>query len=595
MFTENNAELNLSEIIQKVDLMEQAKNDLPPLKIAFLHNIMIDPIVPYLKFLCFEEGFYPNIYLGDYDNVMQSILDVESSFYRHQADIVVLCVKLENLSEKLFQSFTSLSVSEVQEESDRILGYFEQAIGEIRKHSKATILVHNFEILAYPSFGVLDYQCSSKQINTIRQINLKLVDLINKYENAFIVDLDLLQSNVGYHNFIDRRYWQIGKLPYTRQATEVLAKEYMKFIRARMGKNRKCLVLDCDNTLWGGILGEDGIGGIKIGKTYPGIAYFEFQQAILSLYHRGILLAICSKNNEADVLEVFRDHPEMVLRENHFAILKINWKDKVANLKEIADELNIGLDSFVFMDDSEFEANMVKNCLPQVKTVSLPNDPTLYRDILNSLGFFDSLAFSEEDKVRSAMYQAEAQRKKVKTQFEDLDEYYRYLEIEVDICSADEFSVGRIAQLTQRTNQFNLTTKRYTETDIKSFNHSPEHAVLYLKYKDRFGDAGIVGVVILAYTAEYALIDTFLLSCRVIGRGIEDVLLKACLERAKKANKQTICGLYLKGKKNGQVADFYRKRGFTLDSQDENEAKFGFSLEKPIFCVPAYFKAIRTQ
>jgi len=211
------------------------------------------------------------------------------------------------------------------------------------------------------------------------------------------VDLDLMQSYVGYRNFIDTRYWHIGKAPYSREALMLIAKEYMKFARASLGRNRKCLVIDCDNTLWGGIIGEDGIDGIKLGRTYPGSAYLEFQQSILDLYNRGVILAISSKNNKDDILEVLNNHPDMALNEEHFAIIKADWNDKVSNIKEIAEDLNIGLDSMVFVDDSDFETNMVNEYLPEVKVVTLPKDPTVYRDTLNSYGFFDSLVVSEED------------------------------------------------------------------------------------------------------------------------------------------------------------------------------------------------------
>lgn len=584
--------LEFSEIVASVDSLEREGRKWVPFRIAFLRNITIDPIIPYFKFLCFQEGLKAYIHMGDYDNVMQDILNPESPLYKHQSEVIVLALRIENLAENFTGCFASLTPGEIKEESGRILNYIEHAIQEMRKNSKAQILLHNFETSVYPSFGILDYQERFKQVNTLREINLKLLDVVNKYENSFVVDIDLLRSIVGYNQFIDNRYLYIGQAPYTRKALKKIAQEYIKFVRALKGKNKKCLVLDCDNTLWGGIVGEDGKDNIKIGKIYPGSAYWEFQRSILNLYNRGIILAICSKNNEQDVLEVLDKHPDMVLRERHFACMKINWKDKVANLREIAQELNIGLDSLVLVDDSEFEANLVKNYLPEVEVIILPTDPATYRDLLNSCGLFDTLTFSEEDRMRSQMYKAEIGRKRFRAQVTNLKDYYRSLEMEVIIGRADSFSIPRIAQLTQRTNQFNLTTKRYAESAIKKLATLPDHDVLYLRMKDRFGDSGIVGVAILEHLNIQSKVDTFLLSCRVIGRGLEDVLLKECMELSGKKGQKTLKGIYIRTKKNDQVSDFYQKRKFKVENQTDSRVESIFTLNNPFPDFPSYFKSI---
>lgn len=595
MTKEDIENFSFSKVVSVVYSLEGEKRNWIPLRIAFLRNITIDPIVPYLKFLCFQERFKADIYMGDYDNVMQDILNTKSLLYEHQPEVVVLALKLENLSQNFTQCFASLHSDEIKKESDRILNYVEQAIKEIRKNSKALILLHNFGIPVYPSFGILDYQDRSKQVNTLREMNIRLLDVVSKYENTFIVDIDLLKAAIGYNQFIDNRYWHIGKAPYTRKALEKIAQEYMKFIKALKGKNKKCLVLDCDNTLWGGIVGEDGIDNIKIGKTYPGSAYWEFQQAILNLYNRGVILAICSKNNERDVLEVLEKHPDMVLRRKHFACMRINWNNKVTNLKEISQELNIGLDSLVLIDDSEFEANMVKNYLSEVKVITLAKDPTTYRDLLNSCGLFDTLTFSGEDRMRGQMYKTEAQRKRLRAQVTNLEDYYRYLEMEVIIGRADSFSISRIAQLTQKTNQYNLTTNRYSELDIKEFAASPDHDVLYLRLKDRFGDSGIIGVAILEHLDTQSTVDTFLLSCRVIGRGLEDVFLKECVELSRKRAQKLLKGIYIRTKKNSQVSDFYQKRRFKIETQTDSRVEYIFALNNPFPDFPAYFKSINIK
>ncbi len=587
--------LKFSEIVKLVESLDAKEGDRIPLKIAFLRNITIDPMVPYLKFLCYQENSRAGIYMGDYNNVMQDVMDPRSVLYRHSPDVIVICLKMEMLAEKLVTCFSNMSLAEINKESGRVVGFVDKVLSEIRKNSKAVILLHNFEIPVYPSFGVLDYQDRFKQVNTFRKINSDLLDVIDKYDSTYILDVNLLQSTLGYLNFIDSRYWHIGKAPYTREACKVIVKEYIKFIRALKGKNKKCLVLDCDNTLWGGIIGEDGINKIEIGRIYPGSAYQEFQKAILNLYNRGIMLAMCSKNNESDVLEVLEEHPDMILRKEHFVSMKINWDNKVVSLKEMAHELNIGLDSLVLVDDSDFEINLVKKMLPEVRTIKLPKDPSLYTDLLNSSGLFDTLAFSEEDRRRNEMYRAEMRRRETKTKFQttNLEDYYKYLEMEISINSADEFSIPRIAQLTQRTNQFNLTTKRYSESEIKELSESKDADICYLHLKDRFGDSGIVGVAILKYSGKEAHIDTFLLSCRVIGRGIEDVLLKACINAAIKRGCEKIIGFYAPTKKSSQVEGFYRNHLFPRIGKSKNRAKYSFSLKEAYPDFPGYFESIR--
>lgn len=591
------SELEFSELIKLVESLDQKDIYKDQLRIAFLRNVTLDTIVPYLRFLCYKENFKPIIHMGEYDNALQFVMDKDSFIHQIAFDVIIICLKLETLSKRLVTEFSSMNPSEITEEAGRIVGFIDKIISEIRKDIHTPVLIHNFETPVYPSFGILDYQDHHSQVNTIRSINRNLVDIITKYESIFIVDVDLLQSTIGYLNYNDNRFWLIGKAPYSRQACQIIAGEYIKFINALKGKNKKCLVLDCDNILWGGIIGEDGINKIKLSKIYPGSAYYEFQQAIINLYNRGIALAICSKNNESDVLEVMRNHPDMILKEEHFVSMKINWKDKVTNLKEIANELNIGLDSLVFIDDSDFEINLVRQMLPEVKAIKLSQDASLYKDILNSSGIFDTLVLSKEDRERNETYKAEIKRKRLKNEFlvDKIEDYYRYLEMEVSIEYADDFLIPRISQLTQRTNQFNLTTGRYSESEIKEISESKDADVFCLSLKDRFGDSGIVGVAILKYSAKDAFIDTFLLSCRVIGRGVEGVLLNVCINTAIQRNCERIIGLYKPTQKNGQVEGFYSGHNFSVIEKNESATQYSLILKKTYNNYPDYFKSIRVN
>ena len=590
--------LKLNEIVKLVDSFKNKADVYPSIRIAFLRNITIDILIPYLKLLCYEEALAPDILMGDYDNVLQEVLDQASPIYAFNPNLIVVVLKLETLSDKLVNGFCALRTDDINEELDRITGLIEAILTGIRSRCDATILIHNFEVPVYPAFGVLDCQDGLRQVNIIRRLNNEIVAMANKHESAYVVDVDLVQSMVGYKNFRDQRYWHIGKAPYTRHALKAIAKEYIKFIRALKGRNKKCLVLDCDNTLWGGIIGEDGINNIKISTTYPGSMFQEFQKAIMNLYNRGIMLGICSKNNQADVLEVLENHPDMILRKDHFISIHINWQDKVTNLQKIASELNIGLDSIVFVDDNEFETNLVEKMLPQVTTILLPKDSSIYNDLLNSCGLFDTLAFSEEDSKRSRMYKAEVKRKDTRLNFstQSLDGYFNYLEMKIIIKNADDFSITRIAQLTQRTNQFNLTTKRYQEAEIKQLVDSNYADIRYLRLEDRFGDSGIVGVAILKYIEDKCLIDTFLLSCRVIGRGIEDVLLRDCLCTARQKEYLKVVGFYIATKRNSQVANFFKNRGFKSQNISESKKSFMLLLDnKSLLDIPNYFKNIESD
>ena len=471
----------------------------------------------------------------------------------------------------------------------------ESVLSGIRKKTNVMILWQGFELPPYPALGILDSQSPNGQYALINDLNEYLRDRLGDQRNAYFVDLNLCMARLGANRFYDPRYWHIGRAPFSREALKEIALENFRYIRPLKGKNKKCLVLDCDDTLWGGIIGEDGLAGIKLGKTYPGSAYYEFQQEILNLFNRGIILALCSKNNRDDVCEVFRKHSYMVLKEEHIATAQINWEDKAANLRQIALDLNIGLDSMVFLDDSEFEVNLIRQVLPQVKAIHLPQNKAVeYRDILASCGLFDTLTLSAEDKNRGAMYKAEATRKKLRAGITDMKTYYKSLEMELEIRFPDDFSIPRVAQLTQKTNQFNLTTRRYSKYDIKDLINDGESDVICLRLKDKFGDSGIVGTCILKYKDERALFDTFLLSCRVLGRSVENAFLIEALKLAKKQGCKVAIGEYYATRKNAQVEHFYSKQGFDEMSEkrrDEDRC-FQYSLEADLKYVASFLRTL---
>jgi FkbH-like protein len=496
---------------------------------------------------------------------------------------------LQMLAPALVDRFAALAPGEIQAEQTRAIDYVAAVAAAVRQQSRAAILVHNFETPLHPTLGVIDYRSVAGQVNSIRRLNLDLADRLSRDESTFIIDLDAIRARQRGDAFVDPRTWHIGRVPYTRQAMRAIAGEYLRIVRAAKGRNRKCVVVDADGTLWGGIVGDDGADGVRVGRSFPGSAFYDFQNALLALRDRGILLALCSKNDRAAVDDVFTTRAaDMPLRLEHFAAIRVNWVDKAQNIREIAAELNIGLDSLVFVDDNPHETALVSELLPAVHAILLPEDPVAYRNVLEACDLFDTLTFSDEDRRRSDMYAAEQRRRVEESSSMSVDDYLRGLEMEVVVNRVNDRSLARVAQLTQKTNQFNLTTRRYTESDIRQFAESANHDVLAVQVRDRLGDSGIVGVAILRHDNEGTWIDSFLMSCRVLGRGVEDSLLVACLLASRRRGGRDVVGEFIPTAKNARVADFYSTRGFGRDA----EGRFRRSIGGEPMAFPSHFKSV---
>jgi FkbH-like protein len=566
---------------------------LPSVRIAFLRDYTIETFLPSLKVECARIGLWPETYLNDFDVIEQELLNPSSGLNSFKPEVVVLALRIHKLARRLMMEFGEASKEEIETLAANVIERTRNIINILRQQSSAVVLVHDFEMPDFPPLGFIDSQSTNGLHNVIRRLNLSLVSMVNEFTGAYVVDVDYVASQVGYRNAIDHKYWQIGKAPYTFAFNLALAKEYVKPIRALKGKAKKCLVLDCDNTLWGGIVGEDGINGIKLGNTHPGSSYADFHLAVLDLYHRGVLLALCSKNNESDALEVFISHPDSKLKKEHFVTHRINWQDKATNLREIAAELNIGTDSLVFMDDSEFECNLVRRELPEVLTVHLTGDASSYRSVLQGLGVFDTLTISDEDRKRSSMYRADTERKATLANATSMEEYLASLEMVLTISKATDFAIPRIAQLTQKTNQFNLTTRRYSEDEIRSFASNDCSDVYFAELNDKFDSSGIIAVAIVKRDGQEADIDTFLMSCRVIGRGVEDAMVAHIVGESKEKGVIQIRGHYLPTAKNGQVADFYETLGFFAVG-DKAPGTWALEPAEADMQTPSWFKDIIT-
>lgn len=408
-------------------------------------------------------------------------------------------------------------------------------------------------------------------VEAIAEYNISLVQLATEHSNVKILDFREFTRQYPANEVFDWKFWFISQMGISPKITKPFRAWFQRKLDEIAYKRKKCLVLDLDNTLWGGVLGEEGIDGIKLGGDYPGKAFTLFQEALLELSKSGVILAVCSKNDEQLVFDAWDKNPSMVLKRDNFASWRINWNDKVSNIRELASELNIGLDSVVFVDDNPSERELVRQFLPMVDVPAFPSHPYDLPLFLKELveKYFRVYSITNEDKKKTELYKAKAKRSQERLRYADIESFLKSLDIRIRIEAANEYNIPRIAQLTQKTNQFNLTSKRYSDTDIRRCIQ--EGWIIWcVGVADKFGDDGISGCVII--TPE-GVIDTFLLSCRVLGKGIEVAFAKKILLLLKEAGFETIQADYLPTPKNGQAAGFYAKLGFDCMSKKENGSR----------------------
>jgi FkbH-like protein len=386
-----------------------------------------------------------------------------------------------------------------------------------------------------------------------------------------LVDIARAAAAVGLEAWDEPGHWHASKLSFAPRFLPLWADIVARTIAAVRGRSRKCLVLDLDNTLWGGVIGDDGLSGIALGQgSAAGEAHLAVQKLALQLRGRGVVLAVCSKNEDHVARQPFREHPDMLLREDDIAVFQANWTDKAANLRAIAETLNIGVDALVFLDDNPVERMQVRRELPLVGVPELPEDVALYPRALAAAGYFEAVAFSDEDRDRAAYYQANARRAKALTATDDIEGFLTSLEMTCAIGLVDPASRARVAQLINKSNQFNLTTRRYSEREVQVLEADPRRHAIQIRLVDRFGDNGIISVIIADRGSEAWEIDTWLMSCRVLGRKVEEAALAHLAAAAGEDGARYLVGRYIPSAKNGMVAEHYRKLGFALVERAED-------------------------
>jgi len=537
-------------------------------RIAVLGSFTLNGLAETIKVKCGELNVFTHIFSGGYNQYNEQILDPNSDLYSFSPEICFLVLDTRNILGNLFYSPYSISDDERKKFIDNKITELSNLIKFFVEKSKSKLIVTNFVPPIYSPYGIFESKTNYGFQEMIYDLNRNLLNEFKNNPLVYVFDFSGFVTSLGQNNIFDYRQYYLGDVKISLEKIPYLANALMGYIKPILGLNKKCIVLDLDNTLWGGIIGEDGFNGIKLSHNDPiGKSFIEFQKHLLSLHERGVILAVNSKNNFDDAIKVIKEHPNMILQEEHFANLKINWNDKVTNLREIAQEVNIGLDSMVFFDDDKINRDFVRSTLPEVLTIEMPEDPALYVQTLMELNDFNVTKITEEDKKRGKMYVEQRKRTEFQKVTTDFKEYLKELNIKIFIKNANEFTIPRISQLTLKTNQFNLTTKRYQEEDIRNFSHDDKKIVGCARVEDKFGDNGITGVFIIdKEDSKEWIIDTFLLSCRIIGRGVEEGIINHIITLAKKNNASKIIANFIPTKKNKPSESFLPTFGFEKEN-----------------------------
>ncbi|ADV84270.1 HAD-IIIC family phosphatase [Terriglobus saanensis] len=533
------------------------------LRLGLLASSTTRHLLPSMRVAALRRGIVLEIYEGGYGQYMQELADPLSGLRSFNPQALLFA----------FDEHHIVELAQQGEPMDRVRLAWKLA----REHTSAA-LFHQTMLPVFPRLlGSNEHRLSTSPESILQRFNLELTTEADR-EGAALLDVTAPSAQDGLTIWHDPALWHRAKQIINPAAAPLYAEALAPLLAAHLGRSRKCLVLDLDNTLWGGVIGDDGVEGIQLGHGHAeGEAFLAFHQFCLRLRDRGILLAVCSKNEEAAALPPFSQHPETLLRREHFAAFYANWQDKPTNLRTIAHHLNIGLDSLVFVDDNPFERALVRRELPEVAVPELPEDPALFAATIARAGYFESLGLTPEDLERARHYQANQSREDLRCSVTDLDGYLRSLQMELRYRPFDEANLQRIAQLTQKTNQFNVTTRRHTAEELRVMMQDPCTVTLQFQLRDSFGDNGTIALLIAFVRETSLVIDTWLMSCRVLGRRVEDAVLRLLVEEAKQRQLDLIEGEFRPTAKNTPVENLFPRLGFTPEVST-SEAQW-FSLD----------------
>ena len=545
----------------------QALEPLVPFRLAVLSNSTIDMIAPAMVASAARHGIAMEVIQPSYDQVAQEALTPDSKVNGSKPDAVLLALDYRALPLKLSLGDAEASSATVQ----GVIGYLQALRNGIKTYSNAVCIFQTFAAPAETLFGSLDRLLPGTLRNLIDSINRELTEFILGSGDV-LLDVAQLAETVGLADWHNTQLWNLAKLSFSDELIPLYADHVARVVAALRGKSRKALILDLDNTVWGGVIGDDGIEGIKIAQgDARGEAHLAVQRLALDLRQRGIVLAVSSKNTDEVAREPFEKHPEMLLKLEHIAVFQANWNDKASNIQAVAEELSLGLDAMVFLDDNPVERGLVRKLLPQVAVPELPDEPSYYVRTLAAGGYFEAVAFASEDLKRAGFYQDNAKRANLQKQVGGVDAYLASLDMTITFQPFDPTGRTRIVQLINKSNQYNLTTRRYTDPEVAEAENDPEVFTLQVRLADIFGDNGMISVVICRPGETGAWeIDTWLMSCRVLGRKVEHMVLRELLQNARAAGIGRLVGVYRPTDRNKLVVDHYAKLGFTKIAEEQS-------------------------
>ncbi len=563
--------LDLNQLTKLSKAITKARSDgrslapLTPFRLAILSNSTIDLIVPALVASAARRGIALEVIQPSYDQVAQEALTPDSKVNRAQPDAVLFALDYRSLPLKLSLGDAEASSATVQ----GVLGYLQALRNGIKANSNAVCIFQTFAPPAETLFGSLDRALPGPLRSLIDGINRELSASVVASGDV-LLDVEGLAETVGLADWHNPQLWNMAKFSFSDELIPLYADHVCRTVAAIRGKSGKVLVLDLDNTVWGGVIGDDGLDGIKVAQgDARGEAHLAVQRLALDLRKRGIVLAVASKNTDAVARVPFENHPEMLLKLDHIAVFQANWNDKASNIQAIAEELSLGLDAMVFLDDNPAERGLVRELLPQVSVPELPEDPAYYARTLAAGGYFEAVAFASEDLNRAGFYQDNARRVSLQKQIGGVDAYLASLDMTITFQPFDATGRARIVQLINKSNQYNLTTRRYTDPEVAAAENTPDVFTLQVRLTDIFGDNGMISVVICRHVDDAVWdIDTWLMSCRVLGRRVEHMVLREILAHARASGVRKLTGAYLPTDRNQLVADHYAKLGFTHVEQD---------------------------
>ena len=574
----------LGRTIRSLQLSGASLAPLVPFRLGLIGNGTLDLIVPVLVATAARHGFALECVTGAYDQFLQDALQPDSLLNKARPDAVLLALDHRGLSLQPCPGNEQLATEAV----GAAIGLLDSIRAGVSRNSGALCILQTLAAPPEGLFGSFDRALAGTARNLVDRVNQKICQAALQ-STDMVLDVAGIAETVGVADWHSPAQWNLAKLPFADAFVPLYAEHVTRIIGALRGKSRRVLVLDLDNTVWGGVIGDDGMEGIQMAQgDATGEAHLSVQQLALALRARGIVLAVSSKNTDSVARRPFKEHPDMLLKEEHIAVFQANWNDKATNIRAIAKELALGLDSFVFLDDNPVERGLIRQEIPEVAVPELDMDPASYARTLAAAGYFEAINFSEEDRARAEMYQANARRLGLQGQATDLKSYLRSLEMRIVFGAFERTTRARVTQLINKSNQFNLTTRRYTESQVEQLEGDPGVMTLHARLIDKFGDNGIICVIICRATRRDTwTVDSWLMSCRVLGRCVEQAVLAEIVLQARAAGITTLEGIYLPTDRNEMVCEHYGKLGFTrLDDGADGSSRWELRTDVELEDLP---------